>query len=146
MSGRIGLAGLVACLTLACGGGNGGDSGVPMGNNPPPSGDIQVGNNFFSPTSFSVPVGTTVTWFWSPGGVTHNVVFDDGSPGSGNQSSGTFQRSFAASGNYAYHCSIHGAATMSGTVTVTGGATPGGGGTPPPGGGTPPGGGGYPGM
>jgi len=150
MSGRIGLAGLATCLALACGGGNGGDTGTPTGTNPPPTGDIQVGNNFFNPTSFSVAAGATVAWFWDPGGVTHNVVFDDGAPGSGNQSSGTFERTFTAPGTYAYHCSIHGAAVMSGAVTVTGDGETTGGGTPPSGtppGGMPPGGtppGGYP--
>ena len=99
---------------------------------------------FFEPTGFAAATGATVTWFWSPGGVTHNIVFDDNAPGSGNKSSGTFARTFTTAGTYPFHCSIHGAAVMSGTVTVggggsTGGGTGGGGG----GGGGPTDGGGY---
>ncbi len=118
MTSRIVLAGLAAA-TLACGS----SSGTPAG--PNPTGDIQVGNNFFTPTTFPVAVGATVTWFWSPGGVAHNVTFDDGGPNSGNQSSGTFERTFTAAGSYPFHCTIHGAALMSGTITVaaTGGGT-----------------------
>ena len=122
MTGRMILAGLISCATIACGGG----SGTPTDNNP--SGDIQVGNNFFQPTTFSVAPGTAVTWFWSPGGVTHNIVFDDGAPGSGDKSSGTFARTFSTAGTYPYHCSIHGASVMFGSVTVASAGTGGGGG------------------
>ncbi len=132
MTGRMILAGLALCVAFACGG-----SSTPTGNNSGSTGDIQVGNNFFRPTSFPAATGATVTWFWSPGGVTHNIVFDDNAPGSGDKSSGTFARTFPTAGNYPYHCSIHGAAVMSGTVTVGGGGAGGGGG------GTPTGGGGY---
>jgi plastocyanin len=80
---------------------------------------VTVGNNVFSPTNRSVTQGATITWTWSPGGVAHNVTFDDG-PASATQSSGTHQRTFFTIGSYPYHCTIHGAA-MSGTVAVTAG-------------------------
>jgi plastocyanin len=114
MTGRILLAGLATLAALACGG------STPTGNNP--AGDIQVGNNFFAPTTFTVAAGTAVTWFWSPGGVAHTVTFEDGAPGA-NQSSGTFGRTFSTAGTYPYFCSIHGAAVMSGSVTVTAAGT-----------------------
>jgi plastocyanin len=125
------MAGLASLLALACGGSDGGST-----ENSPP-GDIEIGNNFFDPTSLPVTVGKTVTWAWKPGDVTHNVTFDDGAPGSGDKSSGTFQRTFNSPGTFTYHCSIHGAAVMSGSITVTstGDGTGSGGGTGGDGGG-----------
>ena len=127
MTGRMLLAGLTTLAALACGGG-GSDSGLPTGNT---GGDITVGNNFFTPTSFSVAPGGTVTWAWNSNGTVHNVTFDDGET-SGDQGTGQYQRTFATAGSYAYHCTIHGAKLMSGTITVgTGsgsGGTAGGGG------------------
>jgi plastocyanin len=105
---------------LACGGDDG--SNEPN----PPSGDIAVGNNVFNPQNFSTTAGSTVTWAWNSGSVTHNVTFDDGvTAGSGNKSSGTFEQTFAAPGSYPYHCSIHGApgSGMFGVVNVTAGST-----------------------
>lgn len=117
MSGRGVVAGLVAVVALGCGG----SSGTPAG--PNPTGDITVGNNFFNPSTFSVAAGTTVTWAWSSSGVQHNVTFDDGGPNSTTQGSGEFQRTFTIAGSYPYHCTIHGAAVMSGTITVTAAGT-----------------------
>ena len=98
-----------------------------------PDGDVAVRNNFFEPDALEVEPGATVVWAWE-GGVTHNVTFDDGEA-SGNQASGTYERTFAAAGTYPYHCTIHGTATtgMRGAVTVAEDATgnegdPGGGG------------------
>jgi plastocyanin len=102
---------------LACGGDDG--SNGPN----PPSGDITVGNNFFNPSTFNATAGQTVTWAWADGAVTHNIVFVDGAPGSGNLSSGTFQRTFSTAGTYNYFCSIHGASVMSGVVNVAAGST-----------------------
>ena len=92
-----------------------------------PTGDITVGNNFFNPSAFSATVGEAVVWAWADGAVTHNVTFDDG-PESNDQSSGTYSRTFTAAGTYPYHCTIHGAAAMSGTVTVAASGTGGSGG------------------
>ncbi len=81
---------------------------------------VTVGNNFFSPLAVTVGVGDTVKWTWA-GGVTHNVTFQDGFPGSGNKSSGTFIRVFTAMGFYPYRCTIHSSnftSGMFGTVTV----------------------------
>jgi len=121
----------LAALLSACGGGSDSTNGPEdqQGNT------VTVGNNCFSPAALSVAAGTTVTWSWAAGAVEHNVTFDDGQS-SATQSSGSFPRTFSAAGAYPYHCTIHGAAAMSGSVTVTSAATGGSGG----GGG----GGGYP--
>ena len=102
---------LLAAALTACGDGNlSGPEGSAEDN------EVRVGNNFFNPTARTVSVGTMVTWRWNAGAVTHNVTFADG-PASTNKSSGTFQRTFAAAGTFAYTCTIHGAG-MSGSVTV----------------------------
>jgi plastocyanin len=88
-----------------------GDDGPPA--NPAA---ITVGNNFFSPTSTTIGLGTTVTWTWSPGAVAHNVTFGGGAS-SATQSTGTFQRTFDTMGSFGYLCTIHGAA-MSGSINV----------------------------
>ncbi len=121
MYGRSLLACLGLLTALGCGGSPTGPSG--SGNT------VTVGNNFFSPVDRSVAAGTTVTWSWANGAVSHNVTFDDGGPNSPTQSSGSFQRTFASPGTYPYHCTIHGAAVMHGTVAVTAADAGGSGGT-----------------
>ena len=117
----------IACL-FGCGG-SGGGTGPVINNTPPPPNGISVENDFFSPTTKTVTTGTAVVWAWNSctdnggytGGqtcVTHNIVFDDGVTTSGPMSQGTFTRTFATAGTYNYHCSIHGAAVMSGSITV----------------------------
>lgn len=116
---------LLASLTLACGG----DDSDPLD---PGDGDftISVVNNAFNPSSLSVPAGSTVTWQWNSSGVLHNVTFEDAAPGSGNLSSGSFDRAFSATGDYAYTCTLHAgmAGLVSVTAAVTGGTGNGGGG------------------
>jgi plastocyanin len=109
--------GIGAALT-ACGGGD--DAGTPTGTGSggatgSTSNAIAVADNSFTPNATTVPVGTVVTWTWT-GSAPHNVTFDDGTR-SNDQSAGSYQRTFATAGAYAYHCTIHGAA-MSGSVTV----------------------------
>ena len=127
-----------ALLLLLAAAGCGGSSTAPANNNnnnntgnPPPqtppstSNAISVTNNYFDPTSTTIPVNTKVTWTWNTcasdgyGGqtcVSHSILFDDGTS-SGTQSDGSWSRTFTTPGTYKYHCTIHGAA-MSGTVTV----------------------------
>ena len=129
------LALLSAAATLACGG----DDNDPLDPGDGADFTVSVINNDFTPSNLSVPAGGTVVWQWNSSGVTHNVTFEDQAPGSGNQSSGTFSRNFAATGDYAYICTIHVAEGMAGVVSVTA-ATTGGTGD----GGTGGGGGSYP--
>ncbi|HEX5436371.1 MAG TPA: plastocyanin/azurin family copper-binding protein [Gemmatimonadaceae bacterium] len=112
----IALPGLAACggsSTAPGGNNNGGQTGT-SGNST--SNAISVGNDFYSPSSTTVAVGTTVTWTWNSSGEDHSVTFDDGAD-SGIKTSGTYTRTFSTAGTYPYHCLVHGAA-MSGTVVV----------------------------
>ena len=102
----------LAALGAAAGCGGGGDSTGPSGG----GNAVTVRNNSFTPPATTVAAGTTVTWTWSAGSVSHNVTFDDG-PASATMDAGTYTRAFTASGTYHYHCTIHGAA-MSGSITV----------------------------
>lgn len=120
-------AALIALAVVAsCGGAGYGGNSTPTSPSSPGSGGnpggsnsnsnaITVGDNFFSPSSTTVPVNTKITWTWG-GYVSHNVTFDDGTA-SGTQLSGTFARTFGTAGTYKYHCTIHGS-SMSGVVTV----------------------------
>jgi len=124
---------LTTVAALALGGCSGGGSSTQpddVGGSGP---TVAVRNNLFAPATLEVPVNSTVTWQWNSGGVEHNVTFETG-PSSGNQTSGSFPRTFQTAGTYAYVCTIHGAQVMSGVVNVTAGTGGGGGG----------GGGGYP--
>jgi plastocyanin len=93
---------------------------------------VQVGDNFFNPSSASLNVGDTVTWTWVGFG-SHSttsgtcVSFSctpDGRWDSGVRFGGPdFSPSpnpFTVPGTYPYYCSVHGAA-MSGQVVVSGG-------------------------
>jgi len=109
---RARLTAAFGAAVLLLAGGCGSDG--PTGN--VPADEVSVRNNNFAPASRTVTAGTTVTFRWVAGAVTHNVTFDDG-PASANQSSGTYQRLFANAGTFPYHCTIHGAG-MSGIVSV----------------------------
>lgn len=122
----VAAAGLLSCSS----------DNSPNEPNGEPGRTVSVGNNFFDPSSLSVPVNTIVTWVWNSGGVAHNILFED-TETSGNRTSGEYARTFTSAGTYDYLCSIHGQA-MSGALIVTASS---GGGTG--GGGTGGGGGGY---
>ena len=81
---------------------------------PPTSGAVDVGDQFFRPSSLVVQVGGTVTWTWI-GTEPHSVTFNGGAD-SGTKTAGTFPQTFANPGTFTYHCVVHG--NMSGTVTV----------------------------
>jgi plastocyanin len=73
---------------------------------------------FFSPSNFTVKVGTTVTWV-NHDGTTHTVtskgssLFDSGNLLTG----GSFSYKFTQTGTYRYYCTIH--PWMTGTIVVT---------------------------
>ena len=114
----------------ACGGGGYSstsppNNSPPSGNTPPPSNGISVQNNYFTPGTKTVAVGSEVKWAWNSctgdtySGqtcVAHSVTFDDGTT-SPTQDQGTYTRTFTTAGTYNYHCLTHGAA-MTGTITV----------------------------
>jgi hypothetical protein len=101
-----------------------------------PSGDISIvlnastlGSAAFSPNPFSESFATRAKVIWvnadrtSAGyggstGTTHHLISDTGLFDSGALAPGkSFAFTFATSGTYTYHCSIH--PTMVGTITLT---------------------------
>ena len=72
---------------------------------------ITVGDNFFSPRAVTISTGQSVVWVWT-GANQHSVTFNDSTI------AGSAVQSTATTGTFAYFCSVHGAAVMSGTVTV----------------------------
>src|ERR1700721_350515 len=68
-------AGVIGVTPGAPPGGGGGSSRGGGGGAPGPD-TVNVGNDFFSPSSLTVPAGTLVTWNWLPGDVIHTVTFD----------------------------------------------------------------------
>lgn len=119
----LGLAATAALL--ACSGYNAAAPTGPGGNASNPGGtqsgstlDVQVQDFAFQPAADTVAVNATVTWTWAAG--PHNVTFQDG-VASGNQSTGTYQRSFPTPGTYPYRCTLHStsfASGMTGTIVV----------------------------
>lgn len=77
---------------------------------------VTVKDNVFDPSNLLVTAGQTVTWTWN-GNNPHTVTFSGGGPNSNQQTSGTFQRQFAAAGTFNYTCVVHGS-SMSGVITV----------------------------
>lgn len=80
---------------------------------------ITISGFAFSPASITIKKGTTVTWT-NQDGAAHTVQETDGKTGPdstmlANGKSYTF--TFAETGTFKYHCSIH--PDMTGTVTVT---------------------------
>ena len=85
--------------------------------NPVATGQVEVGNDFFSPANITVPVNTTVHWAWGSDARPHNVTFTDGSTSGDKTAGGTYDKTFGTAGTFDYHCTIHG--TMTGSVVVT---------------------------
>ncbi|MGH7655612.1 MAG: cupredoxin domain-containing protein [Gemmatimonadaceae bacterium] len=108
------LTAAVLAGAAACGGST--YSTGPSGN-PAPNTVDALASLAFSPSTLTVPSGTTVTFTFQ--GVAHNVTF---TPATGvpadiaTTSNTSVQRTFSTAGTYAYHCTIH--AGMSGTVVV----------------------------
>lgn len=90
-------------------------------NNPPASNQVILQGNAFSPSSMTVPVGTTVTWV-NKDSYNHTVTSGasrtpDGKFDSGNLGgNGTFSHKFDAAGTYNYYCKLH--SNMSASITV----------------------------
>jgi len=80
----------------------------------------QNNGQFYTPASFTVKAGTTVTWV-NKDGTVHTVtsqgnsLFDSGNVPTG----GVFKFTFAQAGTYQYYCTIH--PWMKGTIVVTSG-------------------------
>ena len=119
---RMHLVALVAFASIAgCGGGDATGPGNNTGgnnnngNNGAPTANALVYDNFYSPDTLTVAVGTVVTWTWAAQ-TAHTVTFND-NVGSDQLTTGSFTRTFSAAGTYPYHCLVHGT-VMSGLVVV----------------------------
>jgi len=81
-----------------------------------PTAEIAMPGKFYSPGQLDVLLGTTVTWR-NADRSTHTVTADDDVFDSGFiPPGGTFSRTFATSGTYRFHCTIH--RFMRGSVRV----------------------------
>ena len=77
---------------------------------------IEISNFSFTPSSLTVPVGTTVTWV-NHDDIPHTVTAKDHSfTSSGLDTEDSFSHQFSVAGTYAYYCTIH--ATMTATIIV----------------------------
>lgn len=94
------------------GGGGGGYGGGGL------TGDIGMSGSAFSPSSFTVKVGTAVKWM-NNDNVAHTVTSDDGTTfNSGSIAAGnSFSFTPTVAGTFPYHCNLH--AGMTATLTVT---------------------------
>ena len=119
---RFALASIVLIGAAACGGysspttpstGGTNNQGTPVSI---VSGASIKTNTAYAPNPVTIAAGGTVTWT-NNDNTSHTSVGDGGSWNSGNIAPGAqFSRTFAATGSYTYHCSIH--PGMVGTVTV----------------------------
>ena len=105
-----GCEGLIDPVRGISGGGGGGGTGNTTA-------AVTIGDNFFSPVQDSVAVGGTVTWTWT-GTNRHQVSFDDGAAGSDTLTTGTFSRTFGATGTYTYFDGVFGRTVMNGAIIV----------------------------
>jgi plastocyanin len=59
----------------------------------------------FKKSTVGIAKGGTVTWVWKDGDTPHNVTFAH--KHSGTKKSGTYKMTFARTGTFKYHCTIH---------------------------------------
>ncbi len=109
--GILGLILLVLIVTISCGKSNG------YGSTAASNYSVNIANMAFSPASYSVKAGITVTWT-NNDNMTHTVTANDSSFDSGNITVGSsYSKTFSMAGTYPYHCTIH--PGMKGTIVVT---------------------------
>src|SRR5213594_972114 len=81
--------------------------------------NVNVGDNFFSPTNVTIAVNDKVKWVWI-GSLTHSSTSYMGLWDSGIHSLGfRFTNTFTAAGCFPYHCVVHAEHIGSVTVVVT---------------------------
>ena len=85
------------------------------------SNTVNIQNGIFTPSSLTIPGGTTVNWV-NLDSTTHTVTSDSDLFNSGNMSKDqSFSYVFNVAGTYTYHCTIHPGET--GTIIVTSSTT-----------------------
>ena len=131
----FGVLALTFAIASCGGGGSSGGSGnsnpyAPAGGQQPgsippnatvvniPMNAMGMGPAAYGVNPLVVKVGTTVTWV-NKDTMSHTSTSDTGVWDSGVLASGlSFSFQFSSAGTFPYHCTIHGAASMSGTVQV----------------------------
>jgi plastocyanin len=88
---------------------------------PAAAADVEVGDDFFSPSTVRIAPGDRVVWRWS-GAALHNVKSTDGQSESFRSSlmtgpGATFAHTFTRAGRFTYLCEVH-PANMRGAVEV----------------------------
>ena len=81
---------------------------------------VKVQDNKFTPGALQIPVGATVTWYWTGSAARHSVKGTfDGQPVESPTLSGggVYLFAFQKAGVFEYECGVHGAA-MKGVVTI----------------------------
>jgi amicyanin len=110
---RLGIAGLAIILLMVAGRAK--NSGFTAAEEKPPV-EIKIDNFVFSPSTITVPAGSTVRWT-NHDDIPHNVVSDDKTIKSKVMDTDeSFSYTFAKPGTYNYFCSIH--PKMTGKVVV----------------------------
>jgi plastocyanin len=119
------LLGVVGAAVMAAPAGGGAGSAGAAADVP-----VDVGDNFFRPSTVTITQGDTVVWT-NVGMNPHNVRFDDGfdEPMEPQVGRWTVRRTFNASGEFRYVCEQH--SNMRGTVNVNPPPPPGEPGPPP---------------
>jgi len=79
--------------------------------------NVNVGSNFFMPSSSTIDVNDTVTWTWVGNNHSSTSTSVPSLWGSGVHNIGfTFSRQFTAGGSFPYRCTVH--TGQNGTITV----------------------------
>jgi plastocyanin len=82
----------------------------------PPEQHVTIDHFAFTPSTLSIPVGTTVIWS-NQDGTLHTVTSSTQAFTSGGLDQGAgFSHTFSAPGTFAYYCKLH--PSMTGTITV----------------------------
>jgi plastocyanin len=101
-----------------------------LANQPPPGKTytVNLGDNFFAPSSVNLKVNDSINWSWATVGgfEPHNVTFNTGPSGVSRNDflsqttaipSYRFKRTFKVPGSYSFVCSLHFEMTMTANVT-----------------------------
>ena len=81
----------------------------------PKTATVTLKNIAFNKSTVRLAKGGTVTWVWRDGDSPHNVTFAH--KHSATKKTGTYKMTFARTGTFKYHCTIHSSMKM--TVKVS---------------------------
>ena len=108
---RAFVGGAIVLAVLAC---NSVDYGAPTNSNIGTR-NVTIKDSAFKPGTVRPDTLGQVVWTWADGGVAHNVTFEDTTIGnSGDQTAGTFTRTFVTPGTYRFRARYRGTASGAG--------------------------------